>query len=469
MTQTFFSKLNSAIEMNHSLLCVGLDPRTDKLSADLKPGETLEERLVGWGKAIIDQTSDLVCCYKPNFAFYEQCGTEGLRALQRTIAAVPETVPVLLDVKRGDIGSTAQAYARAAYEQWGADAVTISPYLGEDSVKPFLDYEGKAVFLLCHTSNPSAEQVQHHGEPPLFEYIAQTAQGWGGADRIGLVIGATQPKALAAVRAMCPENWFLAPGVGAQGGDLAEALRAGLRADGSGMIIPVSRGVIQAEDPRQAALELRDLINRVRAEVQPAAPRSFKENLIGGLFEAGCVKFGSFTLASGKQSPIYVDLRRVVSYPSLFKMVAFAYSEIVKSLDFDRVAGVPYAALPTAAVVSWKLGRPMIYPRKEVKQHGTGQNIEGDFAAGQTAVMLEDVITSGGSIVKAADTLREAGLVVRDVVVLVDREQGGHEKMAEIGLRLHAVLTIGEILETLKKLALIDAKTFEEVKAYLAA
>ena len=468
MTQTFFSKLISAIEMNNTLLCVGLDPRTDQLSAGLRPGETLEERLVAWGTAIIEQTSDLVCCYKPNFAFYEQCGPEGLRALQRTIAAVPETVPVLLDVKRGDIGSTAQAYAKAAFEQWGADAVTLSPYLGEDSVKPFLAYEGKAAFLLCHTSNPSAAQVQHHGKPPLFEYIASAAQAWGSANQIGLVIGATQPEAMAAVRGMCPDNWFLAPGVGAQGGDLAAALRAGLRADGSGMIVPVSRGVIMAADPRQAALALRDLINQVRAEVQPAAPRSFKENLINGLFEAGCVKFGNFTLASGKQSPIYVDLRRVVSYPSLFKMVSYAYSQIVKGLNFDRVAGVPYAALPTAAVVSWKLGRPMIYPRKEVKQHGTGQNIEGDFEAGQTAVMLEDVITSGGSIVKAADTLREAGLKVRDVVVLVDREQGGHEKMVEIEVRLHAVLTISEILKTLKDLALIDTETFETVKAYLA-
>lgn len=467
MTQPFFSKLISAIELNHTLLCVGLDPQMDKLSSDVLSGGALEERLVDWGTAIIEQTSDLVCCYKPNFAFYEQCGLEGLRALQRTIAAVPESIPVLLDVKRGDIGSTAQAYAQAAFEQWGADAVTISPYLGEDSVKPFLAYEGKAVFLLCHTSNPSAAQIQHHGEPPLFEFIASTAQAWGGADQIGFVIGATQPEALAAVRGMCPNNWFLAPGVGAQGGDLVEALRAGLRADGSGMIVPVSRSVIFAQDPRQAAVELRDLINQVRAEVKPIAPCSFKESLIKGLFEAGCVKFGNFTLASGKQSPIYVDLRRVVSYPKLFKMVAFAYSEIVKGLAFDVVAGVPYAALPTAAVVSWKLDRPMIYPRKEAKQYGTGQNIEGDFKAGQTAVMLEDVITSGGSIIKAADTLREAGLEVHDVVVLVNREQGGYDKMAEIGIQLHAVLTINEILETLKNLELVDAQTFDAVKAYL--
>ena len=174
---------------------------------------------------------------------------KGLRALQRTIRRSAETVPVLLDVKRGDIGSTAQAYAKAAFEQWGADAVTLSPYLGEDSVKPFLAYEGKAAFLLCHTSNPSAAQVQHHGEPPLFEYMASAAQAWGSANQIGLVIGATQPEAMAAVRGMCPDNWFLAPGVGAQGGDLAAALRAGLRADGSGMIVPVSRGVIMAADP----------------------------------------------------------------------------------------------------------------------------------------------------------------------------------------------------------------------------
>jgi uridine monophosphate synthetase len=462
---SFVKNLEKAIENNNSLLCVGLDPRAEQLT----DGANDEEKLVNWAQGIIAQTADQVCCYKPNFAFFEQFGPEGLRALQRIIQAVPQDIPVLLDVKRGDIGSTAQAYAKAAFEQWNADAVTISPYLGSDSVTPFLEYEGKTAFILCNTSNPSAKELQLHGMPPLYEHVAQIAQDWGSADQIAFVVGATQPQALARVRALCPQNWILAPGVGAQGGSLQEALRAGLRADGSGLIVPVSRGVMEADDPRAAA---RDFNAQIAQEIAAfcqahGGPQSLKSTLIGGLFESGCVRFGNFTLASGKNSPIYIDLRRVVSFPALFSLTARFYTEIVEKLDFDRIAGVPYAALPTAAVVAQQLGRPFIYPRKEVKTHGTGQAIEGAFEAGQRAVILEDVITSGGSIVTSLEVLQQAGLKVSDVVVLVDREQGGAAKMAELGLNLHAVLTISEIMTGLKESGLIDSATYQSVRDYL--
>jgi uridine monophosphate synthetase len=462
---SFISKLTAAICANDSLLCVGLDPQQDMLP----DGDNIEESLVAWGKKLIEQTSDLVCCYKPNFAFYEQFGLAGLRALQRTLEEVPDSIPVLLDVKRGDIGSTASALAVASYEQWGADAVTLSPYLGEDSIKPFLASEGKAVFILCYTSNPSAAQIQQHGVPPLFEHIARTAQNWGTPEQIGLVVGATQPDALSAVRDICPQTWILAPGVGAQGADLSMALRAGLRTDGSGLIIPVSRGVIAASNPRQAAVDFRDTIRQEQAKLKSEAIEvlSKKSDLIVALFDTGCIKFGSFTLASGKQSPIYIDLRRVISFPGLFRKVALAYAEIVQGYGFDHIASVPYAALPAGSVVAWQLGVSMIYPRKEVKQHGTGQAIEGSFTAGQTAVMIEDVITTGGSIVSAAEVLRQAGIIVKDVVVLVDREQGGDSKMAEIGLSLHSVLKISEIVSTLKQKSLIDGDTYKIVMQYL--
>ena len=462
---SFFSKLTAAIRTNDSLLCVGLDPQQELLPV----GENIEESLVDWGKRIIAQTSDLVCCYKPNFAFYEQFGLAGLRALQRTLVVIPDSLPVLMDVKRGDIGSTASALADAAYEQWGADAVTLSPYLGEDGIKPFLKSDGKAVFILCYTSNPSAAQIQQHGVPPLFEHIARTAQDWGNPEQIGLVVGATQPDALSVVRNICPQTWILAPGVGAQGADLGLALHAGLKADGSGLIIPVSRGIIAASDPRKAAMHLRELIRREQAKgrSEPSEGSSRTTDLIAELFKAGCIKFGNFILASGKQSPIYIDLRRVISFPALFRKVTQAYAEIVQGLSFDHIASVPYAALPAGSVVAWQLGVSMIYPRKEVKQHGTGQVIEGSFAAGQMAVMIEDVITTGGSIVTAAEVLRQAGIIVKDVVVLVDREQGGGLKMDEIGLALHSVLKFSEIVSVLKQKALIDAETYKIVMNYI--
>jgi len=458
----FIEKLEAAVEKNGSLLMVGLDPQEEFL-----PGSgDVCTRLTDWGKGIIEQTSDLVCGYKPNMAFYEQYGPAGLRALQETIQAVPTDLPIVLDAKRGDIGSTAQAYARAAYEQFHADAVTLSPYLGQDSIKPFLADPEKFAFILCQTSNPSANEIQGFGTPALYEYIARVSRNWGTAGRVGLVIGATHPEALQRVRAICPEAWFLAPGVGAQGADLKTALTAGLRADKKGILVPVSRAVIAAAAPRKAAEALREQINAAIVEITPTPLDPFRA-LVNGLFSSGCVKFGSFTLASGKQSPVYLDLRRLVSFPDVLDMAVEAYIDRLISLEYDCLAGVPYAALPIAAIAASRLKRPMVYPRKEAKTHGTSQMVEGVFQPGQRAVLLEDVITSGGSILTAAETLSAAGLSVRDAVVLVDREQGGTDALARQGIQAHAVLSMRQILTRLQTQDLIDQSTYQEVSRYL--
>jgi uridine monophosphate synthetase len=460
---SFFQRLNTAIEANQSLLCVGLDPQ----EAQLPSGEDIETRLIVWAENIIRRTAGLVCCYKPNIAFFEQFGPAGLRAMQQIVDFIQlQDMLVLLDAKRGDIGSTAQAYATAVYHQWDADAVTLNAYLGEDSIRPFLQPD-KAVFLLCQTSNPSAAQLQLHGDPPLYQHLARQAALWGTSEQIGFVVGATQPQALAVMRDLCPNHWFLAPGVGAQGGDLAEALQAGLRPDGKGLIIPVSRAVLNADDPREAARQLRDAINQARAAIQPRSLSSAKERLIEGLFHAGCVKFGQFTLASGKQSPIYVDLRRVVSFSALLQQVYEAYRTQLQGLAFELIAGVPLGALPASAILAHQMKVPLIYPRKEVKQHGTAQQIEGAYQSGQTAVMIEDVITSGGSILSAAEQLRAGGLVINDAVVLIDRQQGGKEALAAHELTVHSVLTIQEILQSLLAQSLIDSETFTAVETYL--
>lgn len=297
--------------------------------------------------------------------------------------------------------------------------------------------------------------------------------GWGkcgsDANQIGFVVGATRPEALTHVRALAPDRWILAPGIGAQGGDLEKTLAAGLTADGSGVIIPVSRAVIYADSPHEAALNLRDQIQQTRERRREThstrLPASYA--LISALYEAGCVKFGNFTLTSGKQSPIYIDLRRVISYPALFKQVVNAYVETIRPLQFDRLAAVPYAALPSAAAVALKTNQPLIYPRKEVRAHGTGQAIEGTFEAGHTALVIEDVVTTGGSLLTAIKTMEDAGLVVRDVAVLVDREQGGQAALTDNGYRLHAVLTISQILDTLRDQECISAETHQTVSAYL--
>jgi uridine monophosphate synthetase len=471
LTKSFFDKLTTAIEQNNSLLCVGLDPEPRKYSHHF-PTQIDTEALVTWGKAIIEQTADLVCCYKPNIAFYEQHGPAGLAALQQTIAAVPDSIPVLLDAKRGDIGSTAVAYARAAFNTLGADAVTVSPYLGQDSIAPFLTHPGKAVFVLCYTSNPSAQAIQEFGpsDTRLFEQVIYQAQTWGDPTQIAFVVGATQPQALARFRDLNQTHWILAPGIGAQGGDLEAALAAGLNQAGQGLIIPVSRAIIYADDPRQAAQALRESINQARQTHQSASqPTHSLTSLITQLHDIGCVQFGEFTLASGKQSPIYIDLRRMGASAPLLKQAARAYAAMLRDLTFDHIAGVPYAALPIGTAVALEMNRSLIYPRKEVKAHGTGKTVEGRFEPGDTAIIIEDLVTSAGSVMTAIETLEGVSLKISDVAVLIDREQGGPENLAAKGYRLHAALKMADILDVLAQTGRISAATVEQVKAYLAA
>lgn len=470
MVNRFIDKLERSMMRNNSLLCVGLDPDIARIPTTFMPNNTDVERLKGYCLHIIEQTASDVSCYKPNIAFFEQFGGEGLDALKEIIARIPPDLPVLLDAKRGDIGNTAKAYARAAFEVLNVDAITVNPYLGADSVTPFLGYEGKMVFLLCYTSNPSAAEIQHHGAYPLFRHIAKVAQTWGNAAEIGFVVGATQLQALSAVRHIAPDRWILAPGVGAQGGNLDDALAAGLNDQGSGLIIPVSRAIMYAEDPRSAAKQLRAQINERRANLTSVGSMTSvdeidRTSLVRELFAAGCIRFGEFRLASGKTSPIYIDLRRIISYPALFSQVVDAYAQCVSDLKFDRLAAVPYAALPLTGALGVHLRVPIIYPRKEVKAYGTGQNIEGVFDAGQVAVPIEDVITTGGSLLTAIQTLEDAQLIIRDIVVLVDREQGGRERLRATGYELHAILTLKYMLETLKTVGCIDSATYERVMA----
>lgn len=466
-TPSFTEKLTRAIERNNSLLCAGLDPDPHKFPVHFPAGIDAAG-LTAWGRAIIEQTADLVCCYKPNFAFYEQFGPAGLEALRQTIAAVPADLPVLLDAKRGDIGSTAAAYARAAFEVWGADAITANPYLGRDAIAPFLTYPGKTVFVLCYTSNPSAREIQEFGAAGtrLFEHVARQAQRWGDENQIAFVVGATQPAALARFRQVAPDRWVLAPGLGAQGGDPA-ALTAGLDEHGRGLIVPVSRGVIYAESPRAVALTLRDEINQTRLKKEISKPATPYIDLILQLHELGCIQFGNFTLASGQASPIYLDLRRLAARPALLHLAAEAYAGLLQSLTFDHLAGVPYAALPIGTAVALTTGRSLIYPRKETKTYGTGRAVEGLFAEGDRAVIIEDVVTSGNSIRKTIGLLNAAGVQVSDVLALIDREQGGREALAAAGYRLHTVLRLSEVLETLHAAGRISAEQVEVVRVYL--
>ena len=264
--ETFFTFLAKRVEDCSSLLCVGLDPHPSDL-----PAPTAEAAL-DFCLRLVKATASYAAAFKPNAAFFELYGPEGWAALKEVIAAVQaesnrmgSMIPVILDAKRGDIASTAEAYAKSAFEQLGVHAITLNPYLGKDSIDPFLAYKEKGVFLLCKTSNPGAADLQDLPVTvgaryivPLHVHIAHLAQTWNTGNNIGIVVGATQPEALTRVRAAAPDLWFLVPGVGTQGGDLETALRSGLRADGNGMLINVSRGISRAGDPKTEAAKLRD-------------------------------------------------------------------------------------------------------------------------------------------------------------------------------------------------------------------
>ena len=234
-----------------SFVCVGLDP-----SGDL-PVEEVAPR----NRAIIEATVPYAACFKPNLAFYEQFGIPGLRALEQTLAAIPEGIPVIADAKRGDMGNTAAAYARALFEVWGFDAATVNPFQGRDAVEPFLAYEDRGVYLLCRTSNPGSATIQNallEDGVPLYQRLAAEMPTWSA--NVGLVVGATAPEELARVRALAPQATLLIPGVGAQGGDPTDVVAAAGSEPGL-MVVNASRSIANAPDPAAAARDLRDALN----------------------------------------------------------------------------------------------------------------------------------------------------------------------------------------------------------------
>lgn len=259
-------QLIEQIHSKQSYLCVGLDTDISKI-----PKHLLSEPdpVFAFNKAIIDATQDLCVCYKINTAFYEAMGIEGWQSMQKTVAHIPKNIFTIADAKRGDIGNTADQYAKAFFRTYDFDAITVAPYMGEDSVQPFLEYEGKWAIVLGLTSNKGAKdfELQQMGTEKLYEKVLKTVAGWGTTDNLMFVIGATQAEEFTSIRKIVPDHFFLVPGVGTQGGSLKEISEKAMNKD-VGVLVNVSRAVIYASAKEDFAEEARAIAMQYQFEMK---------------------------------------------------------------------------------------------------------------------------------------------------------------------------------------------------------
>ncbi|MGD1901921.1 MAG: orotidine-5'-phosphate decarboxylase [Geitlerinemataceae cyanobacterium] len=506
---SFHAKLHRAIAANRSRLVVGLDPNPEMMPGGDESGADRSYRLDdlrAWLRQAIAKTYDRVCAYKPTLGFYLALGAEGMTLLEEVLAEIAQCrfvaaageccVPIVLDAKHADL-NTGTALARLAFERWQVDAIILPPYIGQDVLVPFAVYPDKAAFVNCRTSNPSAAAIQDYPSPdrPLYQHVAREARRWGSPDRLALEVGTSDPEVLAAVRAIAPERVILARSIWSEGSDLDALLEAGQ--GGGGLLLPVPQDWLRCDDLdlRVARLNLHvDAIERIARNrskrdttataltppptptpTPPKTPRSFdpavldtttaaQRDLIRQLYDADCVLFGDFIQAAGDTFPYYIDLRQIISNPPLFQAVLDAYADILRRLRFDRIAGIPYGSLPTATGLSLMLEHPLIFPRKEVKAHGTRRAIEGEFHPGETIAVIDDTLITGKSIIEGIAKLESVGLRVTDLVVLI--EQGcdvlGHVRRH--GYTPHAVLSLAQISHGLYDMGRIDAAQFEAMQ-----
>jgi orotidine 5'-phosphate decarboxylase subfamily 2 len=472
---TFNERLDSVIAERRSLLCVGLDPVYADLPERFR-GDDVGAALLAFNRWVIDAAAPHAVAFKPQMKFYTAEGPAGYAALIETCRYIKATYPdhlLVLDAKYGDVGHVVARVAHEAFDICGADAVTAFAHPGREALAPLLARPDRGCFVVCRTSNPGAAEMQDvrvAGGEPYFLYMArQVAESWNQRGNCGLVAGATWPAEMAAIRAAAPGLPLLVPGVGAQGGDLAGSVRAGANAAGAGLLMSVSRGVMGAADPGAAAAEFQAAMGAA-AQAPRAEPASDLDALLVALFDAGIIKFERITLKSGRVSPYYHNMRALVAQPALLRRVAAAYAARLRELAWDPqiLIGIAYAGIPLAVALGLAIDRPAGYVRAEAKGYGTRQMVEGPWAPDLRAVLIDDVISDGASKLQVQAPLQDAGLAVTDMLVFVDRGQGGMDALRAAGLNPQAVTTMAHTLRALRAAGRITPAQVAESEAFMA-
>lgn len=467
---SFTDKLEHAIAQNNTLLILGLDPNPEMIPPETDPWE--------WLQFVIEKTRDKVCAYKPTLGFYQAMGASGIELLENILPLIPSSIPIILDAKHSDL-NTSTLFAQTVFEKWNVDAITINPFSGQDQVAPFLLYPDKTVFITCRTSNPTASVIQDYpnATSPLYLELVKEVQKWGTPEQVALEVGTNDANVLRQVRQQAPEHLILARSLWTST-EIAPILASGFNNSGEGLLIPIPQDFLKQETLEEDLIELNNSINNVREDVTQGDEGFCQiwtsdvclltehphQSLILQLYDLDCILFGDYIQASGEKFPYYIDLRKIISQPQIFQQVLNAYAEILETLQFDRIAGIPYGALPTATGLSLRLHHPMIYPRKEVKAHGTRRVIEGHFQVGETVVVIDDILISGKSAIEGAEKLESQGLKVEDIVVFIDHEKGVKDHLQSQGYRAHSVLTISEINQTLYEAGRISKEQYQLLK-----
>ena len=499
----FFTALTEAMTSRSSLLVTGLDPNPEMLrswaTARGLGGSSLLSQARSWCKSVIESTADHVCAYKPSLGFYQAMGSAGVELMVEVRELLPHDLPLIIDIKHGDLNSSS-AIASYLFQTLQADAVTLNPIAGQDIAAPFLLYPGKGVVINCHSSNPAAKVLQHYPneDEPFYLQVVRESQRWGTVDQLLLEVGTSDPDILKRVRQAAPERFVMLRSLWGEEGNLQRLLESGLNQAGDGLLLPLPQSLLNESDINRQTAALKTRINKIREEhlntqleilrQQPteqcriwphtnrtnAAEQSNIERtsiekdlreLVIDLFDIKCLLFGEFEQSSGAIFNYYVDLRQIISDPALFHRVLDCYAQVLRTLKFDRIAGIPYGSLPTATGLSLQLHKPLIYPRKEVKAHGTRRLVEGEFNEGETVAVVDDILITGGSVLEGIAKLESSGLNVNDVVVFLDhggqQDTRAKERLNTRGLRIQSVLsleTISDVLEDAERISADQAK-----------